>query len=46
MYEEFKNNDIIIEMKTLVDTAEEYQDEINAYCEFMKGVFLATSGVN
>ncbi len=46
MYEEFKKNDIIVEMKTLIDTAEEYKDEINAYCEFMKGVFLATSGLN
>lgn len=46
MYDELRNNDIIVEMKTLIDAAEEYKSEIDAYCEFMKGVFLATSGLN
>lgn len=46
MYEELKNNDIIVEMKTLIDTAEEFQSDIDAYCDFMKQTFLATSGLN
>lgn len=46
MYDELKNNDIIVEMKTLIDKAEEFQSEIDAYCDFMKQTFLATSGIN
>ena len=46
MYEELKNEDIIVELKTLIDKAEEVQSDIDAYCEFMKQTFLATSGLN
>ncbi len=46
MNEEFKKEDVIQELKTLIDAAEEYQSEIDAYCEFMKGMFLNTSGIN
>ena len=46
MYDELKNNEIIVELKTLIDIAEEFQSEIDAYCEFMKQTFLATSGLN
>ena len=45
MYDEL-NNEIIVELKTLIDIAEEFQSEIDAYCEFMKQTFLATSGLN
>jgi len=46
MYEELKKNDVIVELKTLIDTAEEFQSDIDAYCDFMKQTFLATSGIN
>ena len=46
MYEELKKNDIIVELKTLIDKAEEFQSDIDAYCDFMKQTFLATSGQN
>lgn len=46
MYEELKKNDIIVELKTLIDKAEEFQSDIGAYCDFMKQTFLATSGMN
>ena len=42
----FNDDDVIIELKTLVDKAEELQSEIDMYCEFMKQTFLATSGLN
>ena len=46
MYDKMKNEQIIIEITTLVDTIENMQEDIDAYCEFMKGVFLNTSGLN
>ncbi len=46
MYEDLKKNDIIVELKTLIDKAEEVQSDIDAYCDFMKQTFLATSGIN
>lgn len=46
MDDNFKKEDVIEELKTLIDTAEEYKSEIDAYCDFMKGMFLATSGLN
>ncbi len=46
MDDKFKKEDVIEELKTLIDTAEEYKSEIDAYCDFMKGMFLATSGLN
>lgn len=41
-----ENEDAIVELKTLIDKAEEFQSEIDAYCDFMKQTFLATSGLN
>jgi len=46
MYEDLKKKDIIVDLKTLIDKAEEFQTDIEAYCEFMKETFLATSGLN
>ncbi len=46
MYEDLKKNDIIIELKTLIKKADEVNTDLEAYCEFMKEVFLATSGLN
>lgn len=39
-------NDIIEEVKTLVDKAEEFKADIDVYCRFMKQMFLKTSNVN
>ncbi|MBQ8168079.1 hypothetical protein IJZ97_01520 [bacterium] len=46
MYEELRKNDVIVELKTLVDTVEEFKSDIDAYCDFMKQTFLNTSGLN
>lgn len=46
MYNDLRRDDIIVEMKSLVDKAEEFESEIDAYCDFMKQTFLATSGLN
>lgn len=41
-----KNEQIIIEISTLVGQVENLQEDIDAYCEFMKSVILNTSGLN
>lgn len=46
MYEELKNERIIVEITNLVNRVESIQEEIDSYCEFMKGVILNTSGLN
>ncbi len=46
MYEDFENEKIIVEITNLVEKTEQFQDDIDAYCEFMKGVILNTSGIN
>ena len=46
MEENFNKENVVDELQTLFDKAEENKSEIDAYCEFMKGVFLATSGLN
>ena len=46
MNEEFKNIEIISEIRTLVDMAEEVKSDVDEYCKFMKEMFLTCSGVN
>lgn len=46
MYEELKKEKIIVELKDLIDKAEEFKDDIDCYCEFMKETILGVSGVN
>jgi len=46
MYEELKKEQIIVELKNLVNKAEECKSEVDCYCEFMRETFLATSGLN
>ncbi len=46
MYEDLKKNDVIVELKTLIDKAEEVQSDIDAYCKFMKQMILSVSGKN
>ena len=42
----YKDNDVIVELKTLIDKAEEVQSDIDCYCAFMKQMFLSNSGLN
>lgn len=46
MYDDLKNERIIIELKELIEKIEEEMDDIDSYCAFMKETFLATSGLN
>ena len=46
MYNELKNEEIIVEIVNLVEKIEDYKEAVDAYCEFMKGVILSTSGLN
>lgn len=46
MYEKLKDEKIIIEITGLIGKVENIQEDIDSYCEFMKGVILNTSGLN
>ena len=46
MYEKLKSDNVIVEITNLVSNIENIQEDIDAYCEFMKGVILNTSGLN
>lgn len=46
MYEDLKKEQIIVELKDLVNKAEEFKTDVDCYCEFMRETFLATSGLN
>ncbi len=46
MYNDLKKDEIIVEIVNLVDKVDSYKEDIDAYCQFMKGVFLSTSGLN
>ncbi|MBR1425143.1 hypothetical protein IJ579_06235 [bacterium] len=46
MYEDLIRNNIIIELKKLVEKAEEAKSDIDSYSEFMRQMILNTYGVN
>ncbi len=46
MFNELKNEKLIVEITNLIENAENVKDEVDVYCEFMKGVILNTSGLN
>lgn len=46
MYEDLKNENLIVELTNLIGNVEKMQEDIDTYCEFMKGVILNTSGLN
>ncbi len=46
MYEKLKDEKLIVEISNLVENVENIEADIDAYCEFMKGVILNTSGLN
>lgn len=46
MYDELLNKQIIIELKQLIDKAQELETDKEAYCEFMKAMILNTYSTN
>ena len=46
MFEKLKNEGVIVDLQNLVDKAGEFKSDIDSYCEFMREMFLGTSGVN
>ena len=46
MYEELKKEQIIVELKGLIEKSDEFKSDLDSYCEFMLETFLATSGTN
>lgn len=46
MYEDLKKEQIIVELKSLINKADEFKTDVDCYCEFMRETFLATSGLN
>ncbi|MBQ8459120.1 hypothetical protein IJ541_03340 [bacterium] len=46
MYDELLKQQIIVELKKLINKAEEIENDTDAYCEFMKGMILNTYSVN
>ena len=46
MYDDLKNEEIIVEIVNLVENIEAYKAEVDAYCEFMREVILNTQGLN
>lgn len=46
MYEKLKDEKIIVDITNLVQKVEKFEEDIDSYCKFMKGVILNTSGIN
>lgn len=46
MYEKLKDEKIIVDITNLVQKVEKFEEDIDSYCELMKGVILNTSGIN
>ena len=44
-FEELKNENLIIEIKALVNASDDL-DDIDGYCSFMREMILNTSGLN
>ena len=50
MFDELKREKLIVELKILLDKSEEFEEEadedMDAYCAFMKDIIMSTSGLN
>jgi hypothetical protein len=46
MYEDLKKNELIKDMQEMLEKAEEFKNDMDKYCEFMRQVFLNTSCLN
>ena len=45
-FENLKNENIIIEIRALIDQSIDDLDDIDSYCEFIREMILNTSGLN
>ena len=43
---DISNDDIVLEIRELIDGIDSVKDEINIYCDLMKQIFLSGSGKN
>ncbi len=46
MYNELKNENIIIELESLLKNCDNIDESISSYAEFMKERILSVSGIN
>jgi len=46
MYEDLSREQIIVELKNLIEKAEQIENDTDAYCDFMKGLILNTYSEN
>lgn len=46
MYEDLLRKQIIVELKNLIEKAESFENDTDAYCEFMKYMILNTYSDN
>lgn len=46
MYNELKNNNIIIDLEILVKEAKDFDNDLTCYAEFMKQRILSVTGNN
>ena len=46
MINDLKNEEIVQEIKELINTIDSSKDEVNIYCALLKQVFLANSSKN
>ncbi|MDR1327374.1 MAG: hypothetical protein LBJ74_03095 [Heliobacteriaceae bacterium] len=46
MYKNLKDEKLIVEITGLVGMVEKFDKELDGYCQFMKEMFLKTSGTN
>lgn len=46
MYKNLKDETLIVEISNLIDIADKIDKELDSYCQFMKDMFLKTSGHN
>jgi len=46
MFEKLNDEKIIVDITNLVNNCENIENDLDAYCQFMKGIILSTSGLN
>lgn len=46
MYNDLKNSNVIVEIEALVNSANEENDDISSYVQFMKERIMSVSGIN
>lgn len=46
MLDNLKNEEIVVEVKNLIENINNFKDEANIYCDLMKQMFLSASNCN